>query len=641
MSPINIILSLWIQSILTSQFWDLSRSVELSPCDARMDQSSIGLHLDCSNRHLKEIPSHLDNTGVVSVDLSRNMFKTLERFSFHELGRIRKLNISGCNIEKISSSTFLDLDHLEELDMKNNPIIGSGLPKGLFTPLPKLRRLFVSASDRSTSDRIPWNELSNLTKIIFTPGSADSFRSLAALPNLEKAYFTYCRIGSVLTPVIMQAFRNSSITEIAFISCDIKRIENGTFDGLSSLEVLNLAGNFQLKVDNVINALSTSSDVTVKTLILDLVGSESSLFIAGLHEHPSCRSAWKHLRKLSIRGINIVAINSRFQNCVPNLEAIALGFNTIAKCGDSIDQCAGVLIRPVFHLRYIDMSYFMLSDTSGLEILSGYDESSNWVKLNEDYFPSFEEYTSEICNPPTSVSYVNISMKGTCKWIPFPPCLTYIKADHWLRNLFAPVQHRGCVKFSSNTLTYLNISARFSAATEPLGLNRTVIGLSSVRTIDASAFGLLFVDFDIIRNMPSLQIFNLAGNILANKKLTSFPQHTKLHELNMARNSIREFPADMFVNLVALRRLDISNNQLKSVRFELPSHLAYLDLSGNSFISFDSNTRLVVNALPSLVLHLDHNSFQCDCPETSFIEWYQKTGTNIINRENITCQQGI
>ena len=109
----------------------------------------------------------------------------------------------------------------------------------------------------------------------------------------------------------------------------------------------------------------------------------------------------------------------------------------------------------------------------------------------------------------------------------------------------------------------------------------------------------------------------------------------------MASNYIREFPADMFVNLVAQQRLDISNNQLKSVRFELPSHLAYLDLSGNSFISFDSNTRLVVNALPSLVLHLNHNAFQCDCPETSFIEWFQNTVTNITNRENITCQQGI
>ena len=109
----------------------------------------------------------------------------------------------------------------------------------------------------------------------------------------------------------------------------------------------------------------------------------------------------------------------------------------------------------------------------------------------------------------------------------------------------------------------------------------------------------------------------------------------------MASNYIRESPADMFVNLVALRRLDISNNQLKNVLFEFPPHLKFLDLSGNLLASFDTNTQLMMNALPSLVLHLNHNAFQCDCPKTSFIEWFQNTVTSITNRENITCQQGI
>jgi Leucine-rich repeat (LRR) protein len=440
----------------------------------------------------------------------------------------------------------------------------------------------------------------------------------------------------------MRAFRNTTITEIAFIACGISRIEDGTFDGLSSLEVLNLADNSELKSDDVIDALSTSSDVTVKTLILDAVGSNNTLFIAGLHEHPSCRSAWKHLRKLSVRCTNIVALYVRlFENCLTNLEAIAFGFNTVAKCGKSIDQCHTFLFKTTLHLRYIDMAYYMVSDTQGFKTLGGYLKSSNWVKLNEDYFPSYEEYSSDTCNPHTSQSNWTVSLIGSCQYIPFPPCLTYIKADHWFINIFEQLQHRNCLQFANNTLMYVNVSSRFSVTINSLGFNRTIFGFSSLRTIDGSGVGLLFLDFDTFRNFPSLEILNLAGNRLGHKQLSHFPRHDRLQELNMAANAITEFPANMFVHLVALQSLDISKKQLKSVLFELPPHLKFLDLSWNLLTSFDTNTQLMMNALPSLVLHLDHNPFQCDCPETSFIEWFQNTVTNITNRENITCQQGI
>ena len=573
--------------------------------------------------------------------LFHKTYKTLDRFVFRGISSIRELNISSCGIENISSLAFQDLTLLEVLDMKNNPILGGGLPRGLFVPLPKLQRLFVSGRTHATSDIIPWKELSNLTEIIFTPGSDDSLWNLAALPNLRKVYFIHCRFGSVLTPATTQAFRNSTIQELAFITCGIKTIANGTFDGLSSLEVLNLAGNSQLNIDNVIDVLSASSNVIVKTLILDLVGSSSSPFVAGRHERPGCRAAWLNLRKVSIRGIDIISINSGFQNCFSNLEAIALGFNTITKCGNSWPQCVGFFIGAFLHVRYIDMAYFMVSNTPGLEVLSGFNNPTNWVKLNEDYFPSFKEYTSETCNPHTGPSNFDVSWNKTCIWQALPPCLTYFKADHSFKSLFAPTQHRQCVQCSSNTLKYLNISSRFTASTDITGLNRTVLGLSELRTLDASKFGLKFLDFEVLQRLPSLEIFHLEGNLLGLSLLSHIPRHIRLQDLNMAMNYIKEFPADMFINLVALQHLDISNNQLNSVRFKLPPSLKHLDLSSNLLTSFDSSTRLMMNAMSLLVLHLDHNPFQCDCSETSFIKWYQKTVTNITNRGNIICQQSM
>ena len=525
--------------------------------------------------------------------------------------------------------------------MKNNPVIRRGLPEGLFNPLPRLQRLFISGDVTNTSDMTHWGKLNNLSEIILTPGNNTSFHFLITLPKLVKVYFAFCQFGSVLRPSMLEAFRNSTIKELAFIACDIDSIENGTFSGLSSLEALNLAGNTKLRPDVVINALSTSNNVTVKRLILDRVGTECGMIVAGYHEPHDCRPAWKHLTSLSVRGTNIVAVTAKFKNCLPNLEAIAFGFNTIVKCGRSTMECTNIIFQTLIHLRYIDMSYFMLSDTPGLAVLSGHKKSLNWVKLNEDYFPSFKQYTSDTCSTQTNQTIFNNSDISKCQWTPLPVCLTYWKADHLFRNLFIPIIHRKCIQFANNSLTYFNISSRFSAAPLPIALDRYVYGLTSLRVLDASGFGIIFINFDTFRNMPALEVLRLEGNILGRKQSPCFPRVPRLRELNLASNHVRQFPVKMFINLIALRRLDISNNQLTSVRFQLPTNLEYLDLSGNMLTSFDSDAQTIMNGHTRLLLQLDHNPFQCDCGEIDFVVWYQKTTTNISDRDNITCQQGV
>ena len=53
--------------------------------------------------------------------------------------------------------------------------------------------------------------------------------------------------------------------------CSAKTIENGTFNGFASLITLNFAGNRDLDVNYVIDALSSSKEITISNLILDLI----------------------------------------------------------------------------------------------------------------------------------------------------------------------------------------------------------------------------------------------------------------------------------------------------------------------------------------------------------------------------------
>jgi len=387
-----------------------------------------------------------------------------------------------CGIEKISTDTFKGVDSLKELDLKNNPFLSRGLPPGIFDHVPQLQRLLVSGPVIPTSHLADWGSLSSLTDIILTPGNNEDFTELAALPRLRSVYFVFCRFGSGLNETMLRPFGHLKIKEIALIACGIEQIKNGTFDGLQSLEVLNLAGNDRLSVDSVIDALS-SSNVSVTTLILDAVGSARHLFIGGFHDRPSCRSAWKPIKRLSIRGVNLGGVLGRFFSCLPNLEALALGFNAPASlCLQP--TCKLDMIRLLRHLKYLDLSYAGISDRFTLMTISGYYSSSNWLLFNDDYFPDIEQFTSQECHPEAEIS---ISDVGNRELVNFIPCLSYLKAEHWFFNSFV-TQNRSSLKFAENNLKYIQLSSRVSVSGNNIVLNTVVLGLKSANDFRCSGF---------------------------------------------------------------------------------------------------------------------------------------------------------
>ena len=101
----------------------------------------------------------------------------LARSDFKELVHLLTLNISMNGIRVLSEGRFDGLLELEELDMKNNPVIGTGLPEGIFDYLPRLRRLQISGYITGDSKLSSYGNLHNLREIVITP---DAFK----MPNV-------------------------------------------------------------------------------------------------------------------------------------------------------------------------------------------------------------------------------------------------------------------------------------------------------------------------------------------------------------------------------------------------------------------------------------------------------------------------
>ena len=77
---------------------------------------------------------------------------------------------------------------------------------------------------------------------------------------------------------------------------------------------------------------------------------------------------------------------------------------------------------------------------------------------------------------------------------------------------------------------------------------------------------------------------NLARNKLKELKKLDFVNMVKLQKLNLTDNAIQHIPANFFAHMKKLKVLDLSNNNLDefvkpSVFKSLPIHLSYLDIS--------------------------------------------------------------
>uniref|UniRef100_A0A6J0UMM2 Leucine-rich repeat and transmembrane domain-containing protein 1 isoform X1 n=1 Tax=Pogona vitticeps TaxID=103695 RepID=A0A6J0UMM2_9SAUR len=144
--------------------------------------------VDCRNRGLTEVPSHLpadtqilllsnnhiqkisqhaftDTLSLKILDLSNNSVSGLLPNTFKELQNLQILNLTKNFIEYVDNKTFSSLPHLKELDISSNSILS--LPETLGNNTRRITLLSLKHNKLEKVDRLLLDSLPNLKVVLF------------------------------------------------------------------------------------------------------------------------------------------------------------------------------------------------------------------------------------------------------------------------------------------------------------------------------------------------------------------------------------------------------------------------------------------------------------------------------------------
>ena len=171
-------------------------------------------------------------------------------------------------------------------------------------------------------------------------------------------------------------------------------------------------------------------------------------------------------------------------------------------------------------------------------------------------------------------------------------------------------------------------------------LNKPILGLADLETLDVSHCSIMNVSKDYLDYFPRLKTLKLTGNDLEDPMIIKPPKLSYLKHVDVSYNKFI-YLQKLFGFLPRLKKLQLNNNALKTLSFLSPNlnTLEILDLSNNQLNSIDKYTCDMIDDIfkydTLLVFH--GNPFQCTCNNVEFIKWIQQTQVNIAHRNSLEC----
>ena len=171
-------------------------------------------------------------------------------------------------------------------------------------------------------------------------------------------------------------------------------------------------------------------------------------------------------------------------------------------------------------------------------------------------------------------------------------------------------------------------------------------GFDNLTFLDLSGNYCENISLFALQNMPNLLHLNLSTNFLGfaldkDEHGKTFQGQSRLRNLDLSNNKIRELPIGIFDWLINLQTLNLSQNMLFEfhIRFDNMTKLKYLSLSDNMLETIPKATRHGFDRLApltNLTLNLEANHFRCSCNAThqDFLSWMIQTRVHV---SEVTC----
>ena len=370
-------------------------------------------------------------------------------------------------------------------------------------------------------------------------------------------------------------------------------LQPGTFSGLDNLKTLDLSYNEFLDKDLIMIALGS------RPVDLPYLDSLNISFCGRKHFYriPTNRSFFyaiadsRHIRSLDISGVSFdeIYISDFYTICDNGLEQLYMR--------DSIISDLDFDYAPDKTCKYLQTL-----DLSGCMVVSG---MHNYFQMIFDmHCNDFIFFTALKTLLLEKMSALDIKTR-----------------DYTHLNLSdCPFQFEH-LSLSGNTFRLLNFSYTLHSVT-----------IASLNFLDISNNGLEYVSPRTLTHSTGLTCLNFSNNHLYKMQRDYIDDFTKLlnaqtnlKEVDLSGNLLVDLPFTFFWNNTELIRIDLSNNELESISFNVSQmkHLEVLNVTNNKILILDAWTVGVLRSLQNVVVYISNNPLKCECDTlaTDFFDW--------------------
>ncbi|XP_044061622.1 transforming growth factor beta activator LRRC32-like [Siniperca chuatsi] len=533
-----------------------------------------------SNQNLYSVPLDLD-VRLRRVDLSNNFIRQLQTLA---LPYLEQLDLSSNQLDLISEGAFENLARLEELNLSRNALNNN---------LGSNSKALQSISRLKTLD-ISMNGLRNDAVELYLQNKS----------SLDRLKMT----GNALTRLSHNLFKDSKgLRAITIDDNRISVIEQGTFEPLSQLEMLNLAKNnlayicdfklYQVKYLNLSRNsveffVTREDDQLYRLEILDL--SHNKLLYFPIV--PKINS----LKHLYLQNNMVGTLNSE-ATMVSEANALYSEI-TSERTVRKNNLHSNWRLMPLIH---IDLSYnhfrsFPLETLSLLTSLETLNFSYNCLKniiwnIRND---NESGYRRQLFFP--SLKYLDLQSNGLAYISPlFLNALTQIETLNLQNNYVQPCASMDHLQSSQST-QQINLSTSCVVFGQLRTLKHLNLKENNIKMLHPNTF-----------QKTSLVSLNLAGNshmvmqVGALEGVQKTLQSLIVSEINMTSSDL-SLPC-----MPALTQLNISNNHLDMIPSSLScSPLREIDIRNNHFVSLNHSLILALSVHLNLMC-ISGNYFNC------------------------------
>ncbi|XP_073918584.1 toll-like receptor 7 [Castor canadensis] len=563
----------FLHLILISRFLGARWFPKTLPCDVSLDNSKAQVIVDCTDKHLMEIPEGIP-TNTTNLTLTINHIPSISPDSFHRLDHLIEIDFR-CNCVparlgpknnvctkrlQIKPGSFSRFTYLKSLYLDGNQLLE--IPQDL---PPSLRLLSLEANNIFSIMKENLTELANI-EILYL-GQNCYYRNPCNVSfSIEKDAFLNLRNLKVLSlkgnnvtsvPTVLP----SNLTELYLYNNIIEKIEESDFNNLNQLQILDLSGNCPrcYNVPFPCTPCENNSPLQIHASAFDPL---TELQVLRLHSNSlqHVPQRWfKNLNNLKELDLsqNYLAKeieDAKFLSSLPNLVQLDLSFNyelqvyhssiNLPRTFSSLKNLKILRIKGFVFKELKNSSLSSLHDLQNLEVL---DLGTNFIKIaNLNIFKQLERLNV------IDLSVNKISPSGDSSERDF------------CSNTRTSVESHGPQVFE--TLHYFRYdeyarSCRFKNKETPfLPINESCQNYGKI--LDLSRNNIFFIKPSDFQHLSFLKCLNLSGNAIG-------------QTLNGSE----------FRPLGELKYLDFSNNRLDllySTAFEELHNLEVLDLSSNS-----------------------------------------------------------